>query len=426
MAKKSLSQRDLDCNWHPYTQHQTSQPPIVIQKGKDALLWDENGKKYIDAIGSWWANPHGHCNKQIAKAIAKQAQTLEHVLFGGFSHRWAIELSEKLLEVLPKNQSKIFYSDNGSTAVEVALKMCLQYYLNKGEKKATFIAFENAFHGDTFGAMAVSGIGLFSEAFKDYFIDVKRIPVPKEDNFKSVETQLESLLKEGSIAGFIFEPLVQGAIGMNFYKAKYLDKLLKICKKYKVLTIADEVMTGFSRTGKLFAIDYLKNKPDLVCLSKALTGGFLPLAATSCSQEIYQAFLSEKTEKAFFHGHTFMANPLGCAAAIESLKISQKQKTKQKIKGISKIYQDFEKKQNQHPKIKSMEHLGVIFRLEIQTEEAQSFYSSLRNTLYNYYISKGVILRPVGNIVYLLPSYSIKKSELKKTFEVILNSLDLV
>ena len=415
-------QKDQQYNWHPYTQHQTAKAPIVITKGKDAILWDENDREYIDAIGSWWANPHGHSNPKIAKAISDQINTLEHVLFGGYTHPKAIELSEKLIQTLP-HFKKVFYSDNGSTAVEVSLKMALQYFLNKGEKKSTCVAFEGGFHGDTFGAMSASGIGLFSEQFSNLCLPVERIPVPKESNFKEVEHQFIEILKSKNVYAFIFEPLVQGANGMNMYKPKYLDSLIKIAKEYNVITIADEVMTGFGRTGKLFATDYLTEKPDIICLSKALTGGFIPMAATLTTQEIFDAFYDTKIEKAFFHGHTFMANPAGCAASIASLEISKSEETQQNINRIQQKYNEFIVELQKFRKIKNIRSLGVILAFEIENEEENSYYGDFRNQLYNHFLKHRIILRPIGNTLYFLPPYCITNVQLDIIFKITLEFL---
>ncbi|MCB9201487.1 MAG: adenosylmethionine--8-amino-7-oxononanoate transaminase [Flavobacteriales bacterium] len=415
-----LQEKNLKYNWHPYTQHKTSSAPIVITKGKDAILYDENGNEYIDGIASWWCNPHGHSNEFIAKKIYEQATTLEHVLFGGFTHNKAIELSEKLLNLLPANQSKIFYSDNGSTAVEVALKMCLQYYVNKNQKKNTFIAFEDAFHGDTFGAMATSGISLFTDSFKDNLLSVTRIPVPNEENFNDVYKKLEKLLKSGKIAGFIFEPLVLGAAGMKMYEAKHLNQLIKLCKKYNTFTIADEVMTGFYRTGKLFATDYLTYKPDIMCLSKALTGGFVPLSITSCSREIYNGFYDNDVSKAFFHGHTFMANPIGCAAALASLELTLSEKTQRNLSRIYKLHNQFANQLSKNSKVENIRTKGTIVAFDIkQNNENIEYYGELRNLLYDEFIKNKIILRPVGNTIYIFPPYCITYDQLHRIYTVI-------
>lgn len=422
----TLTERDRQYLWHPYTQHKTAALPIAIKKGKGALLWDENNKEYIDAIASWWVNPYGHSNTFIADAIYKQLTTLEHVLFGGFTHEPAILVAEKLMEILPKNQQKIFFSDNGSTAVEVAIKVALQYFFNKNEKKTTIIAFENAFHGDTFGAMAASGISFFMEAFEGMFIDVVRIPVPVKGLKQISYDALQQVIKNNNCAGFIFEPLVQGAAGMVMYEAEALDKLMRICQQNNVLTIADEVMTGFGKTGKTFATDYLVEKPDMMCLSKALTGGTIPMAITTFTQDLFDAFYDDDINKALFHGHTFTANPTGCAAALASLELLQTNEMQANIVRVNKSHLQFQELIRNHPKVTTTRVLGVIFALEIKTESAASYYGSLRNKLYDFFIENGVILRPVGNIVYILPPYIITDEQLQKVYQVVENALEIV
>ena len=422
----SLTEKDSQYLWHPYTQHKTASAPIAITKGKGALLWDENGKEYIDAIASWWVNPYGHSNSFIAEAIYKQLTTLEHVLFGGFTHEPAVVLAEKLMAILPKNQQKLFFSDNGSTAVEIAIKVALQYFFNKGEKKTTIIAFENAFHGDTFAAMAASGISLFTDAFQGMFIDVVRIPVPIVGEEKASCDALAKAIKDHNCAGFIFEPLVQGAAGMVIYAPSALDTLIRMCKDNNVLTIADEVMTGFGKTGRTFASDYLEEQPDMMCLSKALTGGTIPMAITTFTQPIFDAFYDEDINKALFHGHTFTANPTGCAAALASLDLLQTPEMQANILRVNANHLVFEKRVQSHPKVVTTRVLGVIFALEIKTESAASYYGNLRNKLYTFFIENGVILRPVGNIVYILPPYIITDEQLEKVYQVVESALEIV
>ncbi len=422
----TLSERDKKHNWHPYTQHKTAQPHIAITKGEGALLWDENGKEYIDAIASWWVNPYGHSNKVIADAIYKQLTSLEHVLFGGFTHEPAVLLSEKLMEILPNNQKKIFYSDNGSTAVEVALKASLQYFYNKGEKRTKIIAFENGFHGDTFGAMAASGISFFTEAFQGALIDVIRIPVPTTGNESKSFQTLEKALVSNECSAFIFEPLVQGAAGMVMYEPEVLDTLIALCKDHNVFTIADEVMTGFGKTGKTFACDYLVNKPDMMCLSKAFTGGTIPMAVTTFTQEIFDGFYDEDVNKALFHGHTFTANPTGCAAALASISLLQTSEMQANIQRVSQQHLQFQEHIKNHPKVKTTRVLGVIFALEIKTENEESYYGDFRNKLYNFFIESGIIMRPVGNIVYILPPYVIPNEQLEKVYLTVEKALEMI
>ena len=422
----SLTEKDSQYLWHPYTQHKTASAPIAITKGKGALLWDENGKEYIDAIASWWVNPYGHSNTFIADAIYKQLTTLEHVLFGGFTHEPAVKVAEKLLAILPKNQQKLFFSDNGSTAVESAIKVALQYFFNKGEKRTTIIAFENAFHGDTFAAMAASGISLFTDAFQGMFIDVVRIPVPVVGQEQASCDALAKALKNHNCAGFIFEPLVQGAAGMVMYEPVALDTLIRMCKENNVLTIADEVMTGFGKTGKTFASDYLVEQPDMMCLSKALTGGTIPMAITTFTQDIFDAFYDDDINKALFHGHTFTANPTGCAAALASIELLQTPDMQANIERVNAKHLAFEQRVQSHPNVVTTRVLGVIFALEIKTESAASYYGNLRNKLYNFFIENGVILRPVGNIVYILPPYVITYDQLEKVYQAVESALEIV
>ena len=422
----SFSLRDKKHNWHPYTQHKTAPEFPAIVKGSGALLWDENGKEYIDAIASWWVNPYGHSNQVMADAIYKQLTTLEHVLFGGFTHNVAVELSEKLTQILPKNQQKLFYSDNGSTAVEVAIKVALQYHYNKGVKKTKIIAFEDAFHGDTFGAMAASGISFFTEAFEGSLLEVVRIPIPVEGKESQTKQQLEQLLTTNEFAAFIFEPLVLGAAGMIMYSPQILDELIALCKSHNVFTIADEVMTGFGKTGKTFACDYLSLQPDMMCLSKALTGGTIPMAITTFTQEIFDGFYDDDTSKALFHGHTFTANPTGCAAALASISILQTEAIQNNIQEVNQSHLQFEQHIKKHPKVVATRVLGVILALEIKSDIKESYYGTMRNTLYNFFIENGVILRPVGNVVYILPPYVITKEQLEKVYQVIENALEIV
>ncbi|UPQ80762.1 adenosylmethionine--8-amino-7-oxononanoate transaminase [Flavobacterium azooxidireducens] len=417
----NLSQKDKLYNWHPYTQHQTTGLLPAIVKGEGVYLWDENGKEYIDAISSWWVNPFGHSNPIIANAIYKQLTTLEHVLFGGFTNKPAVELAEKLISILPSNQKKLFYSDNGSTAVEIAIKAALQFFYNKGEKRTKIIAFENGFHGDTFGAMAASGISFFTEAFQGSMLEVVRISIPTSEN--NSLTLLENLLQSNEFAAFIFEPLVQGAAGMVMYEPQELDKLISLCKKNNVFTIADEVMTGFGKTGKTFACDYLSEQPDMMCLSKALTGGTIPMAVTSFSQEVFDGFLSENVNKALFHGHTFTGNPTGCAAALAAIELLFSTKMQKNIVRIEEQHLQFKKRIELLPNVENIRVLGIIFAFEIKREISESYYGDFRNKLYAFFIENGIILRPVGNTIYILPPYVTTNEQLEIIYKTIEKAL---
>jgi adenosylmethionine-8-amino-7-oxononanoate aminotransferase len=417
----TLQERDLKVIWHPYTQMKTAAPPIPIVRGVGALLFDETGKQYIDAVSSWWVNIHGHAHPYIAKKVAEQLQKLEHVIFAGFTHEGAVELAERLLAILPDNQQKAFYSDNGSTAIEVAIKMCLQYWLNKGDQRTKILAFNNAYHGDTFGAMAVSGRSAFTKAFDSLLFEVEFIDTPNKENIQSIKSQISNLKSE--LACFIFEPLVQGSSGMLMYEAKYLDELMAHCKQEGVLMIDDEVFTGFGRTGKAFACNYLETQPDIMCFSKGLTGGTMALGLTTCTQHIYDAFLSDDRLKTLFHGHSFTANPIACASALASLDLFQQPDTEANIQRIVAAHAQFGKKIKHHPKIKTVRQTGTILAMEWETGDNTSYFNSLRDKLYQYFLAAGIILRPLGNVIYILPPYCITDDELQYVYNKIEQAL---
>jgi len=410
--------------WYPFTQMKTAQPPIHIERAKACTLYATDGKEYIDAVSSWWVNIHGHANEFIANKIAAQAKQLEHVIFAGFTHTPAIELSNRLIDILPKHFSKVFFSDDGSTSVEVAIKMALQYWHNQGIKKTKAIAFENAYHGDTFGAMSAGAKSTFNAAFQNHLFEVFHIPTPNKENIEAVKKHLSDLSKDNTIAAFIFEPLIQGAGGMLMYEAKYLDELLTIAHQHNIICIADEVMTGFGRTGKNFAIEYLSNQPDIICLSKGITGGFMPLGVTVASQKIYDAFYADDKEKTFYHGHSYTANPLACVAANASLELLTTLDCKERIKTIILQHEAFAKMIGTHKLIKAVRQTGTIIAIEFKTDEGTSYFNSVRDKLYQFYLDNGVLLRPLGNIVYILPPYCITKKELSIVYGVIVRSLD--
>lgn len=421
----TLLEKDKAFIWHPFTQIKDENAPIPIKYGQGATLFDYDGKAYIDAIASWWVNIHGHAHPYIAKAIAKQAMQLEQVIFARFTHEPAVNLAEQLLMNLPTHFSKVFFSDNGSTSVEVGLKMALQYFHNqKIMHKTKIIAFENAYHGDTFGAMSVSGRSAFNAPFNPLLFDVFALPIPNENNIELIKKQFLDLITEGSVAAFIFEPLVQGAAGMLMYKAEYLDKLIEIAQQNNVVCIADEVMTGFGRTGELFAIDHLNHKPDIICLSKGITGGFLPLGVTVCSSTIYETFISEDISKTFFHGHSYTANPLACAAANASLELLLSENCQEAIEEICFHHALFADAIRNHPFIKDVRQTGTILAIEFNTKDNSSYFNSIKDKAYNFYLENGVLLRPLGNIIYLMPPYCITNKELNTVYNVILKSIE--
>lgn len=422
MALKNLSERDKKHLWHPLTQYKLNPDMLPIVKAKGAVMYDEEGKEYLDGIASWYTCMYGHCNDFILDRVHQQMKQLDFVMFSGFTHEPAIELSEKLMAILPDNQAKVFFNDNGSTAVEAALKMALQLHHNKGDKRDTLIAFENGFHGDTFGAMSASGLSSYNGPFEDFLLKVKRIPVPNEENSEEVLQQLQSILKNNSCAAFLFEPLAQGAAGMKFYAAKGLDSLIEACQAAGVLCVADEIMTGFGKTGKNFASDYLNNKPDIMCLSKALTAGMFPLSITSCTQAIFNEFLSDEVHKGFFHAHTFSAHPLGCAAAIASIELLNSPKILERRTAIEQAHKAFALTIENHPKVAEVRCLGVILAIDLNLKMER--YGNLRDELYRFFINEGVILRPLGNTVYVLPPYVITDEQLATIYKVINSALE--
>ncbi|HEK20381.1 adenosylmethionine--8-amino-7-oxononanoate transaminase [Mucilaginibacter sp.] len=420
----SLSERDLRVIWHPYTQMQTAQPPIGIVRGEGTCVFDEDGKSYIDAVSSWWVNIHGHSHPYIAQKVAEQLLKLEHVIFAGFTHPGAVELAERLLAILPDDQKKAFYSDNGSTAIEVAIKMCLQYWHNQGQQRTKILAFKNAYHGDTFGAMSVSGRSAFTAAFDSLLFEVEFIDLPNDDNIENLKSKISDI--KSQLACFIFEPLVQGSAGMIMYEARHLEALMAHCKSEGVLLIDDEVFTGFGRTGKPFACNHVQTQPDIMCFSKGLTGGTMAFGLTTCTQYIYDAFLSDDKMKTLFHGHSYTANPVACAASLASLDLFLDPATQQSIDRIVARHRAFAEKIKGHQRIANYRQTGTILALEWQTGGNTSYFSGLRDKLYHFFLDKGIILRPLGNIVYILPPYCITDTELDYIYSAIEEALDTI
>jgi adenosylmethionine-8-amino-7-oxononanoate aminotransferase len=419
-----LSERDKNHLWHPLTQHKLHPDSIAITKAKGCILIDENGNEYIDAIASWYTCMYGHCNEYITSRVSDQMQQLDQVVFSGFTHEPAIKLAEALIKILPENQNKIFFSDNGSTSVEIGIKMALQYHFNKGEKRNALIAFEDGFHGDTFGAMSVSGLSVYNGPFKDFFLDVKRIPVPNGENNNKILKDLQDIIETNKVAGFVYEPLVQGAASMKMHDAEGLNSILKFCAENNIVTVADEVMTGFGKTGKHFASLHIETKPDIICLSKALTGGLLPMALTTCSQKIYDAFYSEDLSKGLFHGHTYSANPLACTAALASIELLQTDGIQENIKSVIASHQYFGNRIQSHPKVKSIRQTGIIFALDLNVEMER--YGNLRDKLFKFFMNNGIFLRPLGSTIYIQAPYIITKEQLDKVYQVIEDALEIV
>ena len=413
-------QRDQRVIWHPYSPQKYAVPPIPIQKGDGVHLVDFNGKKYIDAISSWWVTLHGHAHPFINSRISQQAALLEQVIFAGFTHEPAISLAEALLNRLPSEFSKIFYSDNGSTATEVALKMALQFWSNQDIRhRKTILALRNAYHGDTFGAMSMSERGVFTYAFQDKLFDVRFIdpPTPSHPYPNDIDWD--------TVACLIYEPLVQGAGGMIMYEPEGLELLLQQCRQKEIITIADEVMTGFFRTGRFLASDYCTSKPDIICLSKGLTGGVLPMGITACSARIHAQFVTDDRTKTFFHGHSFTANPLACAAAIASLELLFRPECIDQVRMIEHEHRLFLQQLRQlgdqgklvHPRMR-----GTILAFDVP-QGNMNYLNTVNTERVKKALDQGVVLRPLGNTLYILPPYCIKREELHQVYSVILSLL---
>ena len=423
----SLAERDHAVLWHPYTQMQTAPLPIPIVRGEGSWLIAEDGTRYLDGISSWWVNLHGHAHPHIARRVSEQLNTLEHVLFAGFTHPAAVELAEQLLEILPPNQRRAFYSDNGSTAVEVALKMVLQYFHNQGQPaRRTFLCFRDSYHGDTFGAMSVSGRGAFTAPFASLLFDVEFLDVPVPGREAEVLAQLDAVVARPDIAGFIFEPLLLGTAGMLTYSPAVLDEMLRRCRAQGLLCIADEVMTGFGRTGRLFASEYLAAPPDIMCFSKGLTGGTMAMGLTTCTAAIYDAFLSEDKLKTLFHGHSYTANPVACAAALASLELTRAAECAASLARIGAAHARVARELTGLPGVREVRHLGTVLAVEFAVEATTSYFSGLRDQLYQLALARRVILRPLGNIIYLMPPYCTTDAELELLYATLRAMRELV
>jgi adenosylmethionine-8-amino-7-oxononanoate aminotransferase len=419
---KDWKENDRHSVWHPFTAVNEDTVNVPIVRGEGVWLIDMDGNRYLDAISSWWVNLHGHCNPYIAQRVSEQVFKLEHVMFAGFTHQPGVELATRLLEKMPPQFTKVFYSDNGSTAVEVALKMAFQYWFNQGKPRKKVIALENAYHGDTFGAMAVGGRGVFSKPFEPFLFEVEFIPTPVSGMEKEALDRLSEIIEKEKVACFIFEPLVQGTAGMMVYSPEVLDRMILMCREKGIIIIADEVMTGFGRTGTLLAMDQCEQKPDLIALSKGITGGFLPMGVTVATQEMHRSFWADDEAgkmKTFLHGHSYTANPLACAAACASLDLMEKPETWESIKRIERQHATFALEAAELSGVAAVRHKGVILAIEYETGAQTGYFNSLRDRLYDFFMARGIILRPLGNIIYIIPPYCISEEELNLIYAAI-------
>ncbi|MFC1548625.1 adenosylmethionine--8-amino-7-oxononanoate transaminase [Candidatus Omnitrophota bacterium] len=434
--KEELLKKDLKYIWHPYTQMKDAEtlPPIPIEKAEGIKLFDYEGNFYYDTISSWWCNVHGHNHPYIKSAIKEQLDSLEHVLFAGFTHSPAVELAERLVRIAPRGLTKVFYSDNGSTAVEVAMKISFQYWQNTGKKeKKSFLSLDMAYHGDTIGAMSVSGVDLFNKKFEPLFFDSLKAPAPycyrcpcgknREECAMECLDRLEMILKENAdeVAAVIIEPLLLGAGGMIVYPVEYLKGVRDLTRKYNVHMIADEVATGFGRTGKMFACEHAGVDPDLMCVSKGLTSGYLPLAATLTTENIFEAFYGDHDKlKTFYHGHTYTANPISCAAAIASIDLFEREGTLDNVSMISGMLGSFLEDASDLLMVGNVRMIGTVGAMELvrnkETREPFPLSDRIGMEVYRLGLDNNLLLRPLGNIIYFFLPLCAKQEELQDIF----------
>ncbi|MBU3660348.1 MAG: adenosylmethionine--8-amino-7-oxononanoate transaminase [Flavobacteriales bacterium] len=415
----SFLEDDAKYVWHPFTQIQTEPSPLLISSAKGASLFTADGKEYLDCNSSWWVNVHGHGNEHLANAIQTQFAAIDHVIFAGATHEKAIELSKRIVEKLNCDLQKVFFSDNGSTAVEVAIKMCMQFWHNQGIKKSRVLALEGAYHGDTFGAMSVGERDYFNAPFEPFFFNVDFLEFPTEANEKELLERAKTLFETGEFISLIVEPLIQGSAGMRFYSVSFLEALVNLAKANNVLVIFDEIMTAFGRTGTLFAFEHTNVRPDIICLSKGLTGGVLPLGLTVATNAIFDAFLSDERAKAFLHGHSFTGNPLACAAACASLDLFEQAATWENIKAIETRNLDFLQKLEKYAIIENPRVYGTILAFDLKTDGPAGYFSTIRDTVYTFFLENGLLLRPLGNVLFINPPYCLTEKEQLRIFEVI-------
>lgn len=418
--------------WQPFTQMKTAPTPLKVISGKGSWLELADGRQILDCISSWWVTVHGHSNPVLAEALYAQAQNLEHVIFAGFTHEPAEKLARKLITHTPASLTRIFFSDNGSTAVEVALKMAFKYWQNIGETNRTrFISFEGGYHGDTVGAMSAGRSSLWWESFAPLMFAGDVVPFPATfDGDEDVESKealslekLEFLLQQGGYAGIFIEPLVQGAGGMRMCRPEFLRAIAQIARQFNVLLIYDEVMTGFGRTGELFASLKSATAPDILCLSKGLSGGCLPIAVTMASEDIYQAFWRDESDKAFFHGHSFTGNPLACAVSVASLELLEQNPNV--YRGMEKLHRQYlDKWLTNHPKLERIRTCGTIAAMDVKTESLPGYFNDIAPVLKAKFLEAGFLLRPLGNTLYLMPPYCISPDELESIYRIIRQVLD--
>jgi len=439
-----LRARDLAVLWHPCTQmaeHPDTLPLIPIRRGRGAWLEGVDGRRYLDAVSSWWTNLFGHGEPRIADAIARQARELEHVIFAGFSHEPGVRLAEALLRVAPPGLARVFYADNGSAAVEIALKMSFHYFLNRGEgKRQKFVALRNGYHGETIGALSMGDLPLYRRTYAPLLLTPLFAPSPDAYDAEPGESardfalrradELEEIFRanEGEICALILEPLVQCAGGMRMHHPAYLARAREICSRHGAHLIADEIAVGFGRTGTLFACEQAAISPDFLCLSKGLTGGFMPMSAVLTTAAVYEAFLDESRDRAFLHSHSYTGNPLGCAAALASLDIFDSEPVLERNAGIARRMAELALPLREHANVAEVRQTGMILAIEVVADgkSRRPFAAQERRGLraYRHAVSHGVVLRPLGDVLYWMPPYCIDEQGLQHLANVTLGALN--
>lgn len=412
--------------WYPFTSMLHAPEPIHVVSGKGALLHTADGRTIIDAISSWWTNIHGHAHPYLQQQLHAQFGQLEHVIFAGFTHTPALRLASRLTEWCGPGFTKLFFSDNGSTAIEVALKMALKYHSNIGTGKHRVIAFEQSYHGDTFGSMSVSERDAFTAAYSDKLFEVTFISPPLPGRELQCLQQLSKATENNDVAAIIFEPLVMGAGGMLMYEPDALDAVIEYAHQHNILCIADEVMTGFYRTGKAIATHHLQHSPDIICLSKGITGGSMALGATVCTEAIFEAFYTDDRTKALYHGHSYTGNPLACALANASLDLCLQPGFQSSVDRISEKHHQFAASlaafgTGEHAVITNLRQCGTILAFDVVGKEKTGYFNSMRDTLYQYFIDRDILLRPLGNTLYIMPPYCITDTMLDGIYDTIRN-----
>ncbi len=426
MTNEAMIEEDLKYIFHPCSQmkdYEENLPLIPIERGEGVYLYDFDGNRYLDAISSWWVNLFGHANPYINQKVKEQLDTLEHVIFAGFTHKPAVELSKRLVKLTPPGLNKVFFADNGSSAVEIALKMSFQYYKNRGESRPYFISLENSYHGETMGALAVGGVSLYKEVYDEILIKTLQAKSPALTSEAEALEDMQRLLKvhKGEVASVIIEPLVQCAGGMAMYKASYITELRKLCDRYGVHLIADEVAVGFGRTGSLFACEQANVTPDLMCLSKGITGGYLPLSVTMMSDDIYNAFYCDYSEgKSFLDSHSYTGNALACAAANATLDLLEEKQLKEHNVLLSLMMKAMLSEAKQLACVKEVRQHGLIAAIELEGFEPAR---RVNLEIYRYALGRNVLLRPLGNVIYFMPPYTITLDELQKMLHVAISAI---